>query len=193
VIYFLASRSKEAFMRQAKLAEHLKEEDIKAKMRASKVRDQFQRWQAIYLTMKGLRAEIVAEYLGTTQGTVHQWIYQYNHYGPESFILQGRGGRRFGFLKLEEEKALLEDMRTNAEHGKIITAFAIREHIEKRVGKSVSKDYLYDLLHRHGWRKIMPRPRHPKANKERQEEFKKNFGNWWQPPKKVSPGRIKDH
>jgi hypothetical protein len=30
------------------------------------------------------------------------------------------------------------------------------------------------MLARHGWRKIVPRPKHPKADTDAQEEFKKN-------------------
>ncbi|MCK5555611.1 MAG: winged helix-turn-helix domain-containing protein, partial [Alphaproteobacteria bacterium] len=35
----------------------------------------------------------------------------------------------------------------------------------------------YDLLHRHCWRKIMPRPRYPKADKDAQakERRKRRF------------------
>jgi hypothetical protein len=32
---------------------------------------------------------------------------------------------------------------------------------------------IYRLLHRHRWRKLVPRPRHPKANAEEQATFKK--------------------
>src|SRR2546426_8945170 len=32
-----------------------------------------------------------------------------------------------------------------------------------------------ELLGRHGWRKLMPRPTHPKASKEAQEQFKKTL------------------
>jgi Winged helix-turn helix len=34
---------------------------------------------------------------------------------------------------------------------------------------------MYRLLNRHGWRKLVPRPVHPKANKEEQEQFKKTL------------------
>ncbi len=54
----------------------------------------------------------------------------------------------------------------------------IKEDIEKIIKKEVSKDYLYDLLHRNGWRKIMLRPKHPKSNKEEQEAFKKKCRIW---------------
>ena len=32
---------------------------------------------------------------------------------------------------------------------------------------------VYNLLHRHGWRKLMPRPFHPKRNLAAQNAFKK--------------------
>jgi len=94
--------------------------------------------------------------VGCTKGTVHQWVYQYNHDGPDGFLLQGRGGRRFGLLTLNEESYLLEQVRSEAEKGRILTAYAVRSHIEEKTGKEVSEDYLYDVLHRHGWRKVMP-------------------------------------
>ena len=179
-------------MRSTTLVNHLNQDEIRERMVTSKEREQYQRWQSIFLTSKGLQSDIVAEYVGTTKGTVHQWVYQYNHGGPDGFLLQGRGGRRFGFLSLEEEAKLLESIRPRAEKGRILNAFAIKEQIEERLTKKVSKDYLYDLLHRHKWRKVMPRPQHPKADKEKQEEFKKNFQSWWQPPKKTSIRRTKD-
>ncbi|MCK5555297.1 MAG: winged helix-turn-helix domain-containing protein [Alphaproteobacteria bacterium] len=42
-----------------------------------------------------------------------------------------------------------------------------------KLGKNIPLSTTYRLLHRHGWRKIMPRSRHPKANKESQAAFKK--------------------
>ena len=179
-------------MRSTTLVNHLNQDEIRERMVRSKEREQYQRWQSIFLTSKGLQSDIIAEYVGTTKGTVHQWVYQYNHGGPDGFVLQGRGGRRFGFLNLEEEAKLLESIRPRAEKGRILNAYAIKEQLEERLAKKVSKDYLYDLLHRHKWRKVMPRPQHPKADKEKQEEFKKNFPSWWQPPKKASAQRTKD-
>jgi len=179
-------------MRPTKLMNHLNQEELKARMKESEDREQFQRWQSILLTSKGLQADVVADYVGTTPGTIHQWVYRYNHEGPEGFMLHGRGGRRFGLLTSDEEEAFLEEIMPTAKKGRIITAFAVKTRIEQRVGKSVSKDYLYDILHRHGWRKVMPRPRHPKTDMEKQEEFKKNFQSWWQPPRKGSTKRTED-
>jgi transposase len=169
-------------MRKTSIRDHLNQEQIRKEMQGPGTREQFQRWQAIYLMAKGLLVEQVAEYVGVAKGTIHQWVFQYNHQGPGSFSLQGRGGRRFGIMSVEEEADLLEGLRAEAERGEIVGAFWLREMVEKKLGREVSKDYLYDLLHRHDWRKVVPRPRHPKADVEKQEEFKKNSRSWWQPP-----------
>ena len=130
-------------MRPTKLMNHLDQDELKKKMKASADREQFQRWQSIFLTSKGLSSEVVAEYVGCTKGTVHQWVYQYNHEGPDGFLLQGRGGRRFGLLTLDEESHLLEQVRSEAEKGRILTAYAIqvsyrRKNRERRYRKTIS-------------------------------------------------------
>jgi transposase len=177
-------------MRKTTIRGHIEQDQILREMQGSQTRGQFQRWQAIYLVVKGLRVEQVAEYVGVAKGTIHQWVFRYNHQGPESFSLQGRGGRRFGMMSIDEEAELLESIRAEAHRGEVVGAFWLREMVEKKLGHKVSKDYLYDLLHRHGWRKVVPLPRHPKADVEKQEEFKKNSRSWWQPPVGVSRQRT---
>lgn len=179
-------------MRKAKLQKHLTEKEIRRRMLESQHREEFQRWQSIWLISKGLRAGQVAQYVGVSQGTVYQWIFHYNHEGPEKFRLQGRGGRRFGLLTLEQEAALLESLRAESETGRLVAAFSLRAQVEKKVNQTVSKDYLYDLLHRHGWRKVVPRPRHPQADPAQQAAFKKTSRSWWEPPPKASPRRTED-
>jgi Winged helix-turn helix len=44
---------------------------------------------------------------------------------------------------------------------------------EKAIGHATSDSTVYNLLHRHGWRKLMPRPFHPKRDLAAQNAFKK--------------------
>ena len=55
--------------------------------------------------------EEVSELAGVCTGTVHQ----YNHKGPDVFILQGRGGRRRELLSWNEEEELREELRESEE------------------------------------------------------------------------------
>ena len=44
---------------------------------------------------------------------------------------------------------------------------------EKQIGHPTSNSTVYDLLARHEWRKLMPRPFHPQRNIEAQNGYKK--------------------
>ena len=121
-------------MRKTTIKDHLEQEQIRKEMQGSETREQFQRWQAIYLLVKGLRVEQVAEYVGVAKGTIHQWVFQYNHQGPGSCSLQGRGGRRFGIMSVEEKADLLEGIRAEAERGEIVGAFSASGDGGKKAG-----------------------------------------------------------
>jgi transposase len=75
----------------------------------------------------------------------------------------------------------LEAIESKASKGLIKTANDMRAIVEQKVGKAVSDDYLWDLFNRHGWKKKMPRPHHPKRSLSDQQEFKKNSPTRWQP------------
>jgi hypothetical protein len=47
--------------------------------------------------------------------------------------------------------------------------------VRAEVKHPVHNSTIYRLLDRHGWRKLVPRPRHPKANEREQAIFKKTF------------------
>src|SRR6266496_2211557 len=49
----------------------------------------------------------------------------------------------------------------------------IKAAYEKTIGHETSNSTVYNLLARHGWRKLMPRPFHPKRNLAAQNAFKK--------------------
>jgi len=82
---------------------------------------------------------------------------------------------------LEEEQQMMKALEKEAQAGKIITMNDIRKVVEKKVGQSVSDDYLWDLFKRHNWKKKAPRPQHPKKQQATQEEFKKNSPGFWSP------------
>ncbi len=78
-------------------------------------------------------------------------------------------------LTVEEEIEFLAVFVEKAEAGKIVEVSEIIKAYEKLIGRSVGKSVVYRMLHRQGWRKIMPRNKHPqKANDEDVEAYKKN-------------------
>jgi len=84
------------------------------------------------------------------------------------------GGRRRQNMSLEEEAAFLAPFFAEAEQGGVLVVAPIKVAYEKAIGRGVPDSTVYRLLARHGWRKITPRPRHPKGKPEQQEAWKKN-------------------
>jgi transposase len=168
--------------RPAQLLPWLSEVELLEWLRDARTADEYRRRLTVWLTHFGTwYAHEVAEMVGVSKQAVWLWISQYNRRGPTGLYRQGRGGRRWGFLTWEEEEALLASLADEAKEGKVITAPQIHRRVRTAVGKPVTLAYVYRLLHRHGWRKIGPRPRHVKADPHAQEEFKKNSLSWSPP------------
>lgn len=142
------------------------------------------RWQLLYLIQIGgqCKADVLAPLVNLSVHSVYKIVERYNREGPSSVHCKARGGRRRSLLTLEQEEALFASLEQKALKGELKTAGDIRAIVEKKVGRVVSDDYLWDLLKRQGWKKKMPRPHHPKSSKQQQEDFKKNSPNAWMPP-----------
>jgi transposase len=106
--------------------------------------------------------------------------------GEAIFDVRGRGGRRHQHLTPEQERELLAPFVERAEAGGMLTVGEVQGAYHQRIGKVVSRSTIYRLLERHGWRKIMPRPRHPKADVAAQGAFKKTAPRGT--PRGLAPG-----
>lgn len=84
------------------------------------------------------------------------------------------GGRRRQYMTVAEETAFLEPFLAQAGQGGILVVAPLQIAYEKAIGRSVPDSTVYRMLARHGWRKIAPRPHHPKGNPELREAWKKN-------------------
>lgn len=162
--------------RITRAAAHLTVEEVKKRMSTDPRPLYRQRWLIIYnaLVEPG-KAEEIARHCGVSKATVHAVISSYNRLGVAAVETAGKGGRRSGYLSLEEERAFLTPFFGRAERGELATTEEIWHAFEARVGHEVDDSTIYRLLARHGWRKLMPRPRHPQADAQAQEQFKKTL------------------
>lgn len=171
-------------MRSLQVADHLNNADVQKNLMNSRGSVNHRRWQIIYLIQIGNihSAELLAPLVDLSVHSIYKIVENYNRSGIEALICKPKGGRKRSLLGLDEETALLVSLESLASKGFIKTANDIRKVVEQKIGKSVSDDYLWDLLHRNGWKKKMPRPHHPKRSIEQQAEFKKNSLRSWSPP-----------
>lgn len=130
------------------------------------------------------KAEEYASFLGLTKSKIYKVVELYNKNGADFTSVLNWGGRRAStsHMSFEDEEIIMKNLQKKAIDGKILVAKHIRKVIETKLGKPVSDDYIWDLFKRHNWKKKMPRPEHPKKNKEAQADFKKNSLKYWQPP-----------
>ena len=160
--------------RVTRAAPHLSEEEVKQRMNHDPRFWVRQRWWIIYNALIAPRkAEEIAQHTGVSVTTVRRVISSYNREGVAAIETPGKGGRRHEYLTIEQEQEFLAPFFASGESGKMATAGEIKQAFEQRVGHEVEESTIYRFLHRHGWRKVMPRPRHPKANAEEQALFKK--------------------
>lgn len=171
-------------MRSLKVAAHFSNADVQKNLSLSRETPSHSRWQIIYLIQIGKinSAGLIAPLVNLSVHSIYKIVEGYNHCGAEALLYKAKGGRRRSLLSLSEEAALFTSLETLASKGLLKTANDIRVVVERKTGKAVSDDYLWDLLHRNGWKKKMPRPHHPKRSKEEQEGFKKNSPKSWNPP-----------
>ena len=97
-------------------------------------------------------------------------------YGATSGFVEnpGPGGRERENMSIEEEKAFLESYLEKARAGGILIVSDIHQALEERLGRKVALASAYNLLHRHGWRKLAPDMRHVETDQKMQENWKKN-------------------
>lgn len=133
------------------------------------------RLQCVYFRGKGMNAEEVAEMVQYDVGYVKTVWTQYFKGGVPALLTKPRGGRRRENMSKEEEAALLALHTESAKEGKLLKIAPLHQSLCKKLGREVALSSAYRLAHRHGWRKIEPRPRHPGRNPKAAEYFKLFF------------------
>ena len=169
--------------RVTRAAAHLSAEDVKKRLKHDPRPWCRERWLIIYNALVDPRpAEEIAKHCGVSTTTVHHVISAYNRGGVEAVETPGKGGRRSSYLSLQDEQAFLASVVERAKQGEIATVAEMQRAFEAQIGQEVDDSTIYRLLHRHGWRKLMPRPRHPQATREAQHQFKKTLRPKSKPP-----------
>ena len=131
------------------------------------------RLYALELRAEGKSAEEVSTATGFHKAYKSQLTSKYRKGGIEAISGNHyRGNRRN--MSLEEEAALLEPFQAEAEKGQIVEVSKIKAQYEEAVGHRIGGSQIYYVLERNGWRKVMPRSKHPKkASEEAIEASKK--------------------
>lgn len=149
--------------------------EIREKMKTIKDKNVYRRMEAIALLGEGKTPMEVAEVTKYHEKYVRTLGCEFHKKGLEAFAVEGRKGGNHRLMNSEESEEFLQQFKEKAENGQIITIEEIADAFNKETGKQhKSLSTVYYFMHSHGWRKIMPRSKHPqKSSNEAIEASKK--------------------
>jgi len=131
------------------------------------------RLRAVQLRGEGKTNKEIAEQMETSPDMISRWVSAYAKGGVSALLPKKRTGNRRN-MSVDEEREFLSEYRKQAQQGQIVEVSQIEAAYEEKVGHSIGSGQIYRVLHRHGWRKVMPRSKHPnKASDEAIEASKK--------------------
>jgi transposase len=134
---------------------------------------QRQRIQMVLLRESGMSQPAIAEAMGVSLSTVNRAHMAYDRRGIKALEPKPIGGRMRENMTVSQEKALLARFAKAAGAGEMLNIHDLKRAYEQAIGHETSNSTIYNVLGRHGWRKLMPRPFHPKRDVEAQNAFKK--------------------
>jgi len=147
---------------------------IAAALRDTKDVGEYKRLQVIHLRdALSLGTEAIAAATGFSADYVKHIHSTFRRDGLRGVLSKGKGGRYHEHQSIEEELAFIAPFIEEAKAGHVLEVSKIHRALEENLGKKLRVQNTYNLLHRHGWRKIAPRPQHPHGDPQAQEAFKK--------------------
>ena len=144
--------------------------------KAKKLKDVKSYNHVLVLNMRrlGKTNKEISEVTGYNPQRITEIVSQYINKGMDSLIgnKYTSNNRR---MSLEEETQFLEQFREEAESGLLTSVKNILKKYEEVTGKGSNTSTIYALLKRHGWRKLQPRPRHPRCASEEEKDSSKKL------------------
>jgi transposase len=158
--------------------EHYQKHEIRKALKKCKDTKALRRLQALDMRSRGMSNQSITGAIGFSEQHVTVLVTKYFQGGLEAILTDKRtsNNRRMSY---ETEEQFLDQFREMAEAGQLITVAGIQAAYEKETGKPSSTSTIYDLLKRHGWRKVRPRPRHPGSASEEEINSSKKLKLSW--------------
>src|SRR5229473_3063718 len=108
---------------------------------------------ALALVLDGVDRKTAAETCGMDRQTLRDWVHRYNAAGLAELVEAGPDPAVHGVVRWRRVD--------------------LRDELQRRFGVALHERSVGKVLAKLGYRKLSVRPRHPKADEEAQETFKK--------------------
>lgn len=155
-------------------------EAIKRARKGNKDKSVEVRLKALDLRAQGLSAKEVSQATGFHPAYITTLVEKYRKKGLEYLSGRHYGGNHRN-MSYKEEEEVLAPFQEKAEAGEVVDTNEIEAAYQAKAGHTIGSGQIYRVLRRHGWRKVMPRSRHPKKASEEvietSKKLKKKSGN----------------
>ena len=149
-------------------------EELTSTAKANKRKDVDRRLRALLMRAKGNTLAEIAQATGYSISNITKLVRTYRAGGLAAIVENHYGGNHRN-MSYEEEEALLKPFEQKAEAGQMVEISEIKAAYQEAVGHPIGTSQIYYVLHRHKWRKVMPRSRHPKKASEEVIETSKKL------------------
>ena len=132
---------------------------------------------ALALVLDGVDRKTAAETCGMDRQTLRDWVHRYNAAGLAGLRnLKSPGpGSKLTARQQAELAELVDAGPDPAVHGVVRwRRVDLRDELQRRFGVALHERSVGKVLAKLGYRKLSVRPRHPRADEEAQETFKKD-------------------
>ena len=147
--------------------------EIKAARKANRDKQKDRQLEVLELRCEGVSQKEIAEKTGFHRSHICNLIKMYFEEGLQAIAETHYVGNRRN-MSFEEVAEILEQFRQKAGQGQVIDIREIEKAYQEKVDHPIGHGQIYCVLNRHGWRKVMPRSKHPqKASDEVIETSKK--------------------
>ncbi|MBF0806830.1 winged helix-turn-helix domain-containing protein [Streptococcus sp. 19428wA2_WM07] len=136
--------------------------ELKTALKTKDLSSYHKRIQAVYLRATNTPYKTIMEILDLSHDTIWRLTKKYLEDGLQALVSDARGGRRHAYMTVDEEQEFLSQQLSSAVKGEFITIDSLYEAYQEQLGRKTTKAGFYRLLKRNGWRKVSPRPEHPK-------------------------------
>lgn len=156
------------------VTEHHSIDQLRELIKAERSAKIARRLQAVLLAKQGLTAPQIAKLVPMSRRIIQNWVYRYNGFGSEGLADRYRGGNKNKLDRYQQQQLQAHiDKAADDPHDGIRRGQDVRQWLKEQFGVCYSLSGVYEVLHRLGYRPLMPRPRHHKADLQAQEAFKK--------------------
>lgn len=134
------------------------------------------RLRAVALALDGRETLAIAGQLRRSRAFVQRWVYAYRDHGLDGIRARKPPGRPPS-LSPAQERAFAARVEDGAQLGdgvSTLRAKQFRRILKLEYGKGYSISGVYNLLHRLGFSRLQPRPRHPRNDPAAMRRFRRS-------------------